>query len=211
MQFLYLARAKLFGMDTVIPPITVEQDLAAQVAAEHAHHRFAPIAFRGEQWDLSHLDPFAMQRNPGLGHALELVVIFSCHCFTHGIDKDGRSPIPSDELYHGDEEVRVLDRERYTLSASLLVPLVNALDHRHIIVAAPGDNYVTFERPTATGEIEHYGVFFTVTKAKNRKNRLILRVQSAYLRQPTARQKQAKKVKFDTLLRAALEGRKIRP
>lgn len=190
--------------------IIAEQDLVAQALSEHAHHRFTPVTYQGELWDLSHLDPFAFHRDPALGYKLEIVVIFSCHCFTHGLDKDGRSPIPVEELFHADGEARVLSPERYALSRSLLVPLINALEHRHIIVAAPWDNYVTFERTTPSGEVEHYGIFFMVTRAKNRKNRLILRVQSAYMRQPTARQKQAKKVKFDTLLRAAHEGRKIR-
>jgi len=189
-------------MDTAL---TQEQEieLAAAAAAEHVHHRFAPVVYQGASWDLSHLDPFAFHHDPALGFKLEVVVIFSCHCFTHGLDKDGRSPIPADELYHADNEVRVLNPERYALSRSLLVPLVNQLAQRHIIVAAPGENYVTFERPTPNGGVDHYGVFFTVTRAKSRKRRLILRIQSAYLRQPTARQKQAKKVRFDTLLRAA--------
>lgn len=198
-----------FVMDSALPQ-EHENELAAAAAAEHVHHRFAPVLYRGTSWDLSHLDPFAFHHDPALGFKLEIVVIFSCHCFTHGLDKDGRSPIPADELYHADNEIRVLNPERYALSRNLLVPLINQLAQRHIIVAAPGENYVTFERPTPSGGVDQYGVFFTVTRAKNRKRRLILRVQSAYLRQPTARQKQAKKVRFDTLLRAAHEGRKIR-
>ena len=191
---------------------TAEQALAAKAAAdEHAHHRFAQVQYPGDAWDLSHLDPFAFHRDPGLGFALEIIVIFTSHCFTHGLDSDGRSHIPAAELYVCDGETRVLDPVRYGLSRSLLVSMMRHIEQRHIIVAAPGNNYVTFERQTETGDVEHYGVFFTVTKAKNRKNRLILRVQSAYLRQPTARQKQAKKVRFDTLLRAAFEGRKIKP
>lgn len=188
---------------------TQAKELAA-ATADHVHHRFQPVSFYGESWNLSHLDPFAFHHDPELGFSLEVVVIFSCHCFTHGLDKDERSPIPAEELYQADNEIRVLNRERYDLSRTLLVPLINQLAHRHIIVAAPGDNYVTFERPKANGEVEHYGVFFNVTVSKTRKRRLILRIQSAYMRQPTARQKQAKKVRFNTLLRAAFEGRKIR-
>lgn len=196
------------GMDTALT-VEDEQRHAAQAAAEHAHHRFAPVTYQGEQWSLSHLDPFAFYRDPALGYPLQIVVIFSCHCFTHGIEKDGRSPIPAEELYQTDGETRVLDPVRYALSLDVLVPLINALHQRHIIIAVPGNNYVTFERLTAIGEVEHYGVFFSVTKAKSRKNRLILRVQSAYLRPLTERQRKAKKVKFDTLLRAAHEGRTI--
>ncbi len=201
---------RTIGMDTVLTA-EQEKELASQAAAEHAHHRFAPVIYQGNQWDLSHLDPFAFHRDPNIGVKLEIVVIFSCHCFTHGVDKDERSPIPAAELFQSDGETRVLNPERYALSSTLLTPLINALPERHIVVAAPGDNYVTFERTTAAGDVEHYGVFFTVTKAKSRRNRLILRVQSAYLRQPSTRQKQAKKVRFDTLLRAAHEGRKIKP
>ncbi len=195
------------------PFISVEQELAlgVQAAVEHAHHRFPRVIYEGHQWDLSHLDPYVFYRDSGMGVQFEIVVIFSCHCFTHAVKKDERSLIPPAELFQADGETRVLNPERYELSSTLLLPLIKALPERHIIVAAPGDNYVTFERKTAVGGIEYYGMFFTVTKARNRKNRLILRVQSAYLRQPSARQKQAKKVRFDTLLKAAFEGRKIMP
>ena len=188
----------------------LEQTLT-DAAAEHVHHRFAPVNYQGVSWDLSHLDPFAFHHDPALGVTLEIVVIFSCHCFTHGLDKDDRSPIPANELYQTANEVRVLNPERYELFRTLLVPLVNQVTQRHIVVAAPGDNYVTFERRKPNGGVEHYSVFFNVTRSNARKKRLILRIQSAYMREPTARQKQAKKVRFDTLLRAAYECRKIRP
>lgn len=191
--------------------LAVEQQNAVNAAiAEHADHRFAPVTFQGEHWDLTHLNPFAFHREPDPGVILEIVVLFSCHCFTHGIDKDSRSPIPSDEIYKNGKEHRVLNPERYKLSHSLLPLIVRDLAKQRIIVANPGANYVTYERKTTTG-VEHYGVFFEVSKAKNRKHRLILRIQSAYLRVPTTRHKEAKKVGFDTLLRAANQGRTIKP
>jgi hypothetical protein len=91
-----------------------------------------------------------------------------------------------------------------------LVGLVNDLPSRKIVVAKPGENYVTYERQTPAG-VKQYGVFFTADKAKTRKGRIILRIQSAYLRTPTERHKKAKRVGFDTLLKAAYEGRIIRP
>lgn len=203
-------RGKLFGMETELS-VDAEQIQIAQALLEHSHHRFAAVAYQGEAWDLSHLDPFAFHRDIGTGLRVEVVVIFSCHCFTHGIDKDKRDVVPADDKFCMESEVRVLNPQRYALSRSVLIPLIRSLDRRKIIVAAPGDNYATFEITTDTGETAHYGVFFTVTKARTRKKRLILRVQSAYLREPTARQRETKKVGFDTLLRAAYHGTRIRP
>lgn len=190
--------------------------LSVAVAAEHAVHRFVPVTYKGKDWDLSHLDPFAFHHEVFLDKkseqhlTVEIVIIFSCHCFTHDIKHDSRSPIPAEELFVTAEEVRVLNETRYKLSQTILLALIKSLPSRKIIVAAPGDNYVTFERESATG-VEYYSVFFEATKAKSRRNRVILRVQSAYMREPTKRERQAKKVGFDTLLKAALEGRKIRP
>lgn len=192
------------------------QATATAAAAEHVQHKFAPIEFRGQHWDLGHLDPFAYHREIVLNQAsdarltLEIVVLFSCHCFTQSLENDGRSPIPAAEIYKTDRETRALCEERYSLSLILLRGLVEQLPSRKIIVARPGENYVTFERHGTEG-VQHYGVFFEVAKAKSRKNRIILRVQSAYLREPTQRHREAKKVGFDTLLRAAHEGRVIRP
>ena len=57
------------------------------------------------------------------------------------------------------------------------VGLIKTLPSRKIIVAVPGGNYVTFERQTVLG-VEYYSVFFEVTKARNRKNRVIFRAVS---------------------------------
>ncbi|WP_256097634.1 hypothetical protein [Burkholderia cenocepacia] len=55
-------------------------------------------------------------------------------------------------------------------------------------------------------------MFFEVSKDRIRKRRLILRVQSAYMLDGglNRRQREARKVALRTLLRASLEGRKIR-
>ena len=193
-----------------------QNESAKAAADEHAHHRFAPVTYRGESWDLTHLDPFAFHHSIILDQAqqtaltLEVVVIYSCHCFTSGVAAEARASIPAEMLYERTGELRALNPVRYQLSRTLLVEIVRQLPRRKIIVASPGENYVTYERHTETG-VEHYGVYFEVQKAKARKNRVILRIQSAYLREPSKRHREAKKVKFDTLLKAAHEGRKIRP
>lgn len=73
-------------------------------------------------------------------------------------------------------------------------------------------NFVTLELLDESGkELGPYAVFFEVTKDSKRRGRLLLHVQSAYhLDVLTQRQAKAGKVKFDTLLRAAFEGRKIK-
>ncbi|MBP5988281.1 MAG: hypothetical protein KA538_13960 [Azonexus sp.] len=193
---------------------TLEAALAAAVE-DHASHRFGQVMFRGAEWCLAHLDPFAFHRPIDLGSTdgqptiLEVVVLFSCHCFTQGVERDEREAIPANEFYKRDGETRVLCEERYLLSIDLPA-IVFALSTHRISVAKPGHNFVTFRRQTAAGE-KHYGVFFQVMKARDRTHRIILRVQSAYLKEMTKREKTAKNVKLDTLLKAAYEGRTIRP
>lgn len=174
------------------------------------HHRFLPVAYNGEPWDLSHLDPFAFRTDPGLGFDIDVVVLFSCHCFSHSLRRDGRAPllIPSGEIYDDGRERRVLSEVRYRLSQRFLPALVRELPNRKIQLASD-QNFMTIEVPEErTG---HYVVFFMVERDKHRKRRMLLRVQSAYLLESlTDRQRKAGKVNFSTLLRAGYEHRKIR-
>ncbi|CAB5082694.1 hypothetical protein IST4116A_02801 [Burkholderia cenocepacia] len=68
------------------------------------------------------------------------------------------------------------------------------------------------EAVASDGTQRVYAVFFEVSKDRIRKRRLILRVQSAYMLDGglNRRQREARKVALRTLLRASLEGRKIR-
>jgi len=174
---------------------------------------FRPVAYQGAEWDLSHLKSFAFK--VGLGVQVDVVVIFSCHCFTHGVDRDPRElvEIPSEEIYRDGREVRVLDPRRYSLSRDILHPLVHRLPAQKIVVANDSQrNFLTREMGVGD-ERQTYAIFFDVEKDRDRAKRLILRVQSAYLLTSglTRRQEQAKKVGWHTLLKAAYEGRKIRP
>lgn len=174
------------------------------------------LLYRGDVWDLSHLKPFAIrvELEPEL-HA-DVVVLFSCHCFTSSVARDLRKKheIPSNEIFDDGRESRVLDPVRYRLSKNHLVPLVKSLPKQKIIVANDvQQNLMTWEILTADGESLIYAIFFELDKDRTRKRRLILRVQSAYHLEAglSKRQKGAKKVGWLTLLRAAHEGRKIRP
>lgn len=179
---------------------------------------FAVTTYLGVIWDLSHLAPFAFRVDPGLGFPVDVVVFFSCHCFTHSFARDERSnnEISLDEIYRDSREQRILDPVRYALSKEFLPHLVHRLPEQKIIVANDQQrNFMTWELhpPIGTAPASTYAVFFDVEKDNNRKRRLILRVQSAYLLTEglTKRQKSAKKVGWNILLKAAYENRKIRP
>ena len=183
---------------------------------EYATHCFQPVVHLGTTWDLSHLDSFAFKCDLGLGCAITVLVMFSCHCFSRSFARDGRvrAEIPSVEIYNDGREQRVLDPVRYELSKNLLRDLVVTMGERPIVVADEKQpNFMTLQQTNADGTSSLYAVFFEVEKDRTRKQRLILRVQSAYLleKELTKRQRQAKKVAFRTLLRATYEGRKIRP
>ena len=98
------------------------------------HHQFPSINFRGHAWDLRHLDAFAIRIDPKLGFEIDVIVLFSCHCFTHQVKHDPRSPleIPECEIYEDRNERRVLSKERYELSRRFLPGLVKEFGHKHI-------------------------------------------------------------------------------
>jgi len=127
-------------------------------AAEFEHtdaveprHRFPAVHFYGEKWDLRHLDAFALRIDPDLGFEVDVVVLFTCHCFTHSITRDARAllEIPPDEIYEDDLERRVLSKERYELSRRFLPGLVKNLPKRAIRYA--GDNSLNYFTAEVTG------------------------------------------------------------
>jgi hypothetical protein len=134
------------------------------VAFEHAdavepRHRFPEIVFRGETWDLRHLDAFALRMDPDLGFEVDVVVLFTCHCFTHSIKRDVRAPleISPEGIYEDNVERRVLSKERYDLSRRFLPGLVKDLPRRTIRYAGDDSlNYFTAEKDVS-GVMTHQG------------------------------------------------------
>lgn len=180
---------------------------------EDCHHRFAAVHYRGCRWDLSHLDSFAFKSE--IGFDVTVVVIFSCHCFTRGLPRDLSEvgQIPPEDLFNDAREQRLLDPCRYDLSVQCLRGLVLSLPEQHIIVAQPRRrNFMTWRAPPAGHAGAVYAMFFSVERDARRKGRMILRVQSAYLLDGglTKAQKEGRKVRLGTLLKAAYEGRPIR-
>jgi hypothetical protein len=173
-------------------------------------HRFPAISFRGEDWDLAHLDAFAIRIDPGLGFEIDVVVLFTCHCFSHTFKWDGRAPleIPDDEVFDNGLERRVLSKERYELSRRFLPHLVKNLEQRLVRFAGDGaSNYFTAEDLSQDPIPGTYAVFFEVERDKKRRKRMLLRIQSAY-RLDTLHNRLAKagKIRFATLLRKGYQG-----
>jgi hypothetical protein len=174
-------------------------------------HRFPQVRFRGVEWDLSHLEPFAFKQEIDPSTTVDVVVLFSCHCFTHSADDDDRDFIPAAEHYQDGRERRVLNDERYWLSKRHLPGLVEALATRHIRIVSDRPNFMTIETAGSDSRVS-YALFFELTRDNARRKRLILRVQSAYpMVGLTRRLKEARKINFHVLAAAVYAGRKIRP
>lgn len=182
--------------------------------AVEAHHKFKNVQVNDLEWDLSHLEAFALRVDPGLGFEIDVVVLFSCHCFTHSLSWDARSEhtIPKEEIFDDGRERRVLNDARYQLSRLYLPRLVRELPQRRIqVTGTEAQNFMTLEFLDAAQTPQRYAVFFEVERDSRRKKRVLLRVQSAYVLEVlTRRQQTAGKVSFNVLLKAAYEGRAIR-
>jgi hypothetical protein len=191
---------------------------ALQAAADYLlepAHRFGEVAFRGAQWDLSHLDSFTFKTPLEPGVEITVLVLFSCHCFSHSFrwDTRPRALIPTDEIYDDGREQRVLNPTRYELSRSVLKDVITSLPSRRIVIADERQpNFVTLENVNTDGTTSLYAIFFETHKDRSRRRRMVLRIQSAYVLDDglTKRQAKAQRIGFSTLLRTTYQGKKLR-
>jgi len=157
---------------------------------------------------MSHLEPFAFLIDPGLGFDVVVVVHFSSHCFTRSLKWDGRQvkTIPPGELFNDGQDVRVLCEQRHALSQKYLPRLIHELPQRLIRFARYlPQNFITTEM--IGGESgspgQHYVMFFEVSRDPKRRRRLLLKVQSAYVKELLEpRLTKGRKINFSTLLKA---------
>lgn len=184
--------------------------MSAAQPFEHAdlvtvRHRFENVIFRGQPWNLAHLDPIVLQHSLPDGQLVSIVVLFSCHCFSKSAAADGTSP--ANELYTDGYETRHLCEIRFSLSRTLPA-LIAELPTRTIKLAHPGSgNFFTLGAVDDNGGVLTYAVFFDVERDSKRKRRMILRVQSAYpLETMSSALKKAGKVRFAVLVRRIYEG-----
>lgn len=170
------------------------------------------VVFNGTTWDLGHLSPFGFTHAEASAY---VQVVFSCHCFTRQASHEesmNRDRVPVTHWYQDGREHRVLDEQRYLLSQKYLPGLIRELDQR-VIKIADGNrrNFVTVSVEDEDGRnAGYYSVYFEVRK--ERKRRLLLRVQSGYLRESIPRvEKERKRVRLRTILQRAIEGKSISP
>lgn len=184
-------------------PMDDHQDVVAD------HHRFETVNVADEVWEFDHLEAFALrvalEIAPGKPIDIDVVVLFSNHCFTRGLASGEVAEVS--RIVMDGNETRVLDKDRYDLSRKYLPRLILELPTRHILVADPTrPNFVTFELPRIEPGADpvRYAVFFEVKKDSVRRRRMLLRVQSAYiLDKPSKRLLKADKMRFQVVLKRA--------
>ncbi|MEN7531788.1 MULTISPECIES: hypothetical protein [unclassified Cupriavidus] len=180
---------------------------------KECHQCFPTVRFQDSHWDLRHLDSFAFRSD--IGFEATVIVLFSCHCFSRSLGADTRSQelIPPEEIYRDNREIRVLDPLRYWLSRRYLRQMVLHLPKQHIVCAGGRNrNFMTWRVRSEEGLDSIYAAFFSVERDRRRKARLIMRLQSAYPLDDglSASQRNGRKVRLHTLLKAAYEGRTIK-
>jgi hypothetical protein len=191
------------------PPLLIKAPMDDHHGVVQPRFRFPSRTIGLEIWDFSHLEAFAfkveLDLTPGSLTEVDVIVLFACHCFTRDQAKD--EIVSADLIWNDGHETRVLDRERYDLSLIFLPRIVFELQQRRIQIADPArPNYVTFEIPPGQDRAKpgRYAVFFEVEKDTQRRKRLLLRIQSAYLLEnPTKRLLKGDKINFRVLLKKA--------
>ncbi len=173
---------------------------------------FSAITVGSDTWTFDHLEPFSFQYQITVGERdidLFIDVVFSCHCFSR--DLQPNEVAPEEWLYVDERETRLLDAQRYALSKSLLRSVLSDMDKRKILFAGP-ENFMTIEQTLADGAQGFYQVFFVLLRKNGTKNRIEMKVQSAYFVDELhrrARPLSARKVRFKVLVTAAYEGRRL--
>jgi hypothetical protein len=140
------------------------------------HHK----KFKGVTYSFGHLSPVTLvvPLNGAMTTGIDVIVSYSCHCFTEGFDASVHGP---DHTYTYGRETRAFDVTRYNCSLQLpavIQSVLNAHIHR-----ANKNNYTYVAQipaqPTLPGR--HYSIFFDLKKDSDKKDTVRMYVQSAYL------------------------------
>lgn len=192
-------------------PLTTDTDITPHANAVPAEHRFTPTTYRGQVWDLSHLDAFAVkvELSDQLG-AVDVVVLFGWHCFTRGLEPGQTfQGVSLGDIYWLDGQRRILCPERYGLSKQLRA-IVRELPSRQIRMAERQNYFLVEDAATDGGGTVEYAIFFELSRDGKRR-RLFLRIQTAYTGlRLTSRLRDAKKVRFNTLVKSVFERKPLR-
>jgi hypothetical protein len=83
---------------------------------------YEPLTVEGNTWTFEHLESFSFPYTivtAGATLSLFVDVAFSCHCFTRK-PAPGASLLADEWVFRTDQELRILDRQRYDHSKLLL-------------------------------------------------------------------------------------------
>jgi hypothetical protein len=155
---------------------------------------------RGQEYELSHLEPFVFDLLAGES-TFRIGVKFTCHCFTETLTK---SHAPDFRYFHNGE-TRAFSMERHSLS--LLLPnLVSTLGNRSVYHSEQG-NFFFLRDVNAPNATSPYLVFFDIFTATNAATDVRMLVRSAYLKPGMSRF--AAPVKFTNLVSAIANGKQL--
>lgn len=147
----------------------------------------------------SHLDPFKL----GIqfdGKSYTVLVRFSCHCFTEGLDADEHD---SQAIYRHEGEERVFSVDRHGLSCSL-PDMIRSLGIGNMTVYHTRRNSF-FSVRNVSPPAPYYMIFFRVYKAREKGIDVILEVISAYPKASMVRF--ASPVKFSRVIDSKARGK----
>jgi hypothetical protein len=168
----------------------------------------------GQVYDLSHLHPQQLNftqaaKGDQPAREYEVQLVYGLHCFT----RSRQVEIGSDDslAYSDSRETRQFDFGRYECSKQLPA-IVQALPTSPCYHTGHGNFFTVKLFNASIGEEETYEVYFKVSRSSTRPARLILFVQSAYVRDrahtnPPSR----KKINFFVILHNTLHRKPITP
>lgn len=160
---------------------------------------FRNKTIRGQEYDLSHLEPFTFALDVD-DRTYRVAAEFSSHCFTEALTAEHT---PDLRYAHGGE-TRAFNVERYGLSRKL-PDIIRTLGTRSVYHSERETFFVLRDQEFAGGR-QPYLIFFSTFTASAKDIHVHLRVRSAYLKPGMSRF--AAPIRFSTLVRATAEGRK---
>ncbi|WP_066737519.1 hypothetical protein [Cupriavidus sp. D384] len=175
---------------------------------------------QGKAYSFAHLTQFDMRlereaKGEMAAFNIGIRVVFDCHVVTEKDDSKGPADVEGDPAYWVDtgDYCRLFHAERYELSQSLPDLIRGLPDGKTKCYVAKNANYMVW-RPMGAGlQGPHYQVFFDLYRTDDPTPRLVMYVQSAYVKDnPLAVQRENQKpfatvcAELAGLIRKVLKG-----
>lgn len=135
-------------------------------------------------------------RNDSPPLVVSIRVVFDCHVVTEEDNTVVAKGVADDPAYWVDSGglCRVFNEARYQRSLGLPDLLRSLTDGKTKCYVASDDNYMVCQRTTKEGITEFYQIYFDIYRAPTGHPRLVMYVQSAYVKDiPTAADRQHEK------------------